>query len=238
FKQPSTLNLVNNISFNLQQGQTIGLVGESGSGKSSTALGLIGLLKSKGSVVLDGIQINTLSAKDWQPIRQHIQIVFQDPFSSLSPRMSARQIVCEGLRIHRSLSEREEQEQAECIMHEVGLESDMLARYPHEFSGGQRQRLAIARALILNPKVLILDEPTSALDKPIQAQIINLLETLQAKYKLSYVFISHDLNLIRHICDDVIVLQNGQCVEQGTVSEVFNSPQQTYTQTLINSVLH
>lgn len=226
--------IVDNVGFVIHQGETVGLVGESGSGKSTTALAILRLMKSDGDILFDGHHIDHLTAKKLLPFRSRIQVVFQDPFSSLNPRFNVEQIISEGLLTHKKLSKSEREQAVIDIMLEVGLDPKMRFRYPTEFSGGQRQRIAIARALILRPELLILDEPTSSLDHTIQQQIIHLLKSLQQKYQLSYLFISHDLSVIYSMCHHVVVMKEGKIVEQGLCEKVFSEPENEYTKTLLS----
>ena len=230
---------INKISFNLNEGESIGIVGESGSGKTSLILAILKLIKSKGKIIINNKDINLFNSRQILDLRKQIQIVFQDPFSSLSPRMNVEEIISEGLNIHYpKLSIKEKKSRLKDVLYKVGLDYfDCIEKYPHEFSGGQRQRIAIARALILEPRILILDEPTSALDVTIQNQIINLLNDLQKKLFLSYIFISHDMKVIQSIADKVIVLRNGIVVEENISSEIFKKPKSDYTNNLIKSVL-
>ena len=230
---------INNLSFSLKKGESIGIVGESGSGKTSLILAILKLIKSEGKVLINNRDINQSSQNELLRMRKEIQIVFQDPFSSLSPRMNIEEIILEGLNIHYSnMSKEEEISKLKNVLDNVGLNYfETIEKYPHEFSGGQRQRIAIARALILEPKILVLDEPTSALDITVQNQIIKLLNELQRKLSLSYVFISHDMKVIRSIADKVIVLKNGIVVEENSSDEIFNNPKSEYTKNLIRSVL-
>ncbi|MDU1270960.1 MAG: ABC transporter ATP-binding protein [Escherichia coli] len=226
--------VVKNISFTLRAGETLGLVGESGSGKSTTGLALLRLINSQGSIIFDGQPLQNLNRRQLLPIRHRIQVVFQDPNSSLNPRLNVLQIIEEGLRVHQpTLSAAQREQQVIAVMHEVGLDPETRHRYPAEFSGGQRQRIAIARALILKPSLIILDEPTSSLDKTVQAQILTLLKSLQQKHQLAYLFISHDLHVVRALCHQVIVLRQGEVVEQGPCARVFATPQQEYTRQLL-----
>lgn len=224
---------VNNISFNIRKGESLGLVGESGSGKSTTGLALLRLLKSQGEIIFDGQPLQTLNMRQMLPYRSRIQIVFQDPFSALNPRLTVSQIIAEGLEVHQQLTQEQRETQVISIMVEVGLDPQSRHRYPTEFSGGQRQRISIARALILHPELLILDEPTSSLDRTVQAQILTLLKNLQQQHKLTYLFISHDLQVIRSLCHKVVVMRNGHIVEQGECEIVFNTPQHPYTKNLL-----
>ena len=225
---------VDGISFDIREGHTVGIVGESGSGKTTLGLALLRLIQSEGAIQFDGTRIDGLSGREVRPLRRQMQIVFQDPYGSLSPRLSIGQIVAEGLKVH-ELGKSEEEREALIVqaLQEVGIDPDARHRYPHEFSGGQRQRIAIARAMILKPRFVVLDEPTSALDMSVQAQIVDLLRYLQARHKLAYMFISHDLKVVRAMADEVVVLRDGKVVERGTAEQVFGAPQTPYTQALI-----
>ncbi len=227
---------VNGISLAVKQGRTLGVVGESGSGKSTLGRALIRLEHSQGEIQFCGEQINTFDRKQMRPLRSQIQMVFQDPYGSLSPRLSIGQIIEEGLLVHQLGGD--SQERRDIIgkaLVEVGLQADMQDRYPHEFSGGQRQRIAIARALVLKPRLIILDEPTSALDRTVQSQRIDLLRDLQARYQLSYLFISHDLAVVRALSHDLMVMKDGEVVEQGPAHHVFSQPEHPYTQRLLEA---
>ncbi len=228
---------VDSVDFSLKENQTLGIVGESGSGKTSLVLALLKLINFNGKVIFNNTNISSIKNAYIKSLRKDMQIIFQDPFSSLSPRMTVEEIVSEGLNIHeKNLTKSEKNKLINDIMNEVGMDYKKIHdRFPHEFSGGQRQRIAIARALILKPKLLILDEPTSALDVSIQNQIIILLNKLQEKYKLSYIFISHDLNVIKAVADYVIVLKNGKIIEKNTSENIFNNPKDAYTKNLILS---
>ena len=226
---------VDGVSFSLAKGETLGIVGESGSGKSSLIKALLKLEKSQGDIEIQGTDLQGLSTKQIKPMRQFIQVVLQDPFGSLSPRQTIGQIVQEGLDIHTDLSKAEKRQKVIAALQEVQLSEDMLGRYPHEFSGGQRQRIAVARALVLEPQILVLDEPTSALDRSIQVQLIELLKSLQSQRKLSYLFISHDLHVVKAISHRVVVMKQGKVVEQGDTKQVLIKPEQQYTQELINA---
>ncbi len=230
---------INHINLSLNTKETLGVVGESGSGKTSLILAILKLINSKGEIFIYNKNINLLNAKQTLKIRKKIQIVFQDPFSSLSPRMNIEEIVCEGLGIHYpKISNQEKRDRLKDVLNKVGINySDSINRYPHEFSGGQRQRIAIARALILEPEILILDEPTSALDITIQNQILDLLNELQLELSLSYIFISHDMKVIRSVADKVVVLKDGYIIEENTCDEIFNNPKSEYTKNLIRSVI-
>ncbi|PIE55839.1 MAG: microcin ABC transporter ATP-binding protein [Desulfobulbus propionicus] len=231
------LHAVNNVDLQLMRGTTTGLVGESGSGKSTLALCLLRLVKSTGSITLHDqkgdIELTRLAPGALRPLRRELQIVFQDPFSSLSPRMTVGNIIGEGLDVHQLSPDIGQQtQQVAAALAEVELDPAMASRYPHEFSGGQRQRIAIARALVLKPKLLILDEPTSALDVTVQAQILTLLQRLQKRHKMTLLFITHDLRVVRSFADSVVVMQHGRIVEQGLAAAVFARPRQPYTQKL------
>ncbi|MEE2955764.1 MAG: ABC transporter ATP-binding protein [Pseudomonadota bacterium] len=227
---------VDGVSIQIREGHTLGIVGESGSGKTTLALGLLRLEKSQGSIVFLGDHLEDKKWKALRPLRKEMQIVFQDPYGSLSPRMSVSQIIEEGLLIHQSsLEDKARRKIITDTLAEVGLESTILDRYPHEFSGGQRQRIAIARAMVLKPRLVVLDEPTSALDMSVQAQIVELLRDLQKKYKLAYLFISHDLRVVRALADEIIVMRNGKVVEQGLATSIFENPKESYTQALIKA---
>ena len=227
---------VKNLSFEIIKGETLGIVGESGSGKSSIAQALIKLVSSEGSVFFKNKNISDLSEKKFRPFRKDIQIIFQDPFASLSPRLTIQDIVSEGLEVHyKEKSKKEIIDLTKQMIIDVGLDSSMLSRYPHEFSGGQRQRIAIARALILNPELIILDEPTSALDMTVQSQIVDLLLNLQEKKKLTYIFISHDLKIIKALSDKIMVMKSGNIVEFEEKKKIFSRPKDQYTRRLLNS---
>ena len=229
---------VDGISFDLRRGRTIGVVGESGSGKSTLALALLRLIPSEGEIQLGRRDLRLMSQRELRATRREMQIVFQDPFGSLSPRMTAAQIIEEGLRVHEpELDHAGRRQLVAAVLSEVGLEKDMMDRYPHEFSGGQRQRIAIARALVLKPALLILDEPTSALDRTVQRQVLELLVRLQRQYDLAYLFISHDLRVVRAMADQLIVLRNGVVVEAGSTAEIFARPRSDYTRALISAAL-
>ena len=230
------LKAVDGVSLVLKQGQTIGIVGESGSGKSTLARALLRLLPSQGAINFEGQSITDFGKAQMQPLRKQAQIVFQDPFGSLSPRMTVGQIITEGLIVHDpAMSTAARDRRAIQALEEVQIDPALRNRYPHEFSGGQRQRIAIARAIILKPKLIVLDEPTSALDRQVQKQIVDLLRNLQKSHDLSYLFISHDLAVIRAMADYIIVMKDGALVEQGTTDEVMSHPQQLYTQKLMSA---
>ena len=224
---------VDGVSLALREGHTIGLVGESGSGKTTLGLALLRLERSEGGIRFDGRDLQGLGQRELRPMRRQMQIVFQDPFSSLSPRMSVGEIVGEGLEVHGIGTRQEREVLIDQVLREVGLDPSSRERYPHEFSGGQRQRISIARALVLKPRLIVLDEPTSALDMSVQAQIVDLLRDLQQRHRLAYLFISHDLKVVRALADEVVVLRHGKVVERGPAAQIFEAPQTPYTQALI-----
>ncbi|MES0098387.1 ABC transporter ATP-binding protein [Mesorhizobium sp. M0019] len=227
---------VDGIDVTVRAGQTLGVVGESGSGKTTLGLALARMISSTGNIQFDGRGIDQLSFNEMRPLRRELQIVFQDPFGSLSPRMSVAEIIEEGLKIHEpKLSPDARDERIVDVLGEVGLDPATRNRYPHEFSGGQRQRVAIARAMVLNPRFVMLDEPTSALDMSVQAQVVDLLRSLQAKHDLAYLFISHDLRVIRALANEVIVMRNGRIVEAGPSEQIFGNPRTDYTKALISA---
>jgi microcin C transport system ATP-binding protein len=227
---------VDGIDIAIRAGQTVGVVGESGSGKTTLGLALSRMISSTGKIHFDGRNINELSFNDMRPLRRELQIVFQDPFGSLSPRMSVAEIIEEGLKIHEpKLNADQRDERVVDVLREVGLDPETRLRYPHEFSGGQRQRVAIARAMVLKPRFVMLDEPTSALDMSVQAQVVDLLRSLQAKHDLAYLFISHDLKVVRALANEVIVMRNGKVVEYGPSEQIFERPQTDYTRALISA---
>jgi microcin C transport system ATP-binding protein len=230
----SHVKAVDGITLTVRQGQTLGVVGESGSGKSTLGRALLRLERSQGIINFEGRNLHGLRTKALRPLRQYMQMVFQDPYGSLSPRLSVGQIIEEGLRVHRlGGSPGERRGLIGSALEEVGLQSAMQDRYPHEFSGGQRQRIAIARALVLKPKFIILDEPTSALDVSVQHQIIELLRDLQKRHNLTYLFISHDLRVVRALSHYIVVMREGRVVEQGPAREVFENPKRPYTRALM-----
>ena len=228
---------VNSATFEVRAGETLGIVGESGSGKTTLALAVMRLIASQGDIDFNNRRISGLYPRDMRPLRRDMQIVFQDPFGSLSPRMTCAEIIAEGLGVHGHEPGKDRRELVARIMQEVGLDPATMDRYPHEFSGGQRQRIAIARAMILRPKLLVLDEPTSALDMTVQVQIVELLRDLQVKYGLAYIFISHDLRVVRALSHKVMVMMNGDVVEAGTVDEIFDAPKSDYTKMLLSAAL-
>ena len=237
-----SIHAVNNISLNLKEGETLGIVGESGSGKTTLGQTLLRLVDRESNTEISGDinffddKIDHLSRKQFKPFRNQMQIVFQDPYASLNPRLSVKQIIEEGLIVAQNIKNKKERlDKIENIMNEVGLEPSSMQRFPHEFSGGQRQRIAIARSFVLNPKFVLLDEPTSALDLSIQKQILELLLQLQSNHKTTYIFISHDLRVIRSISHNLIVMKDGSILEQGEAKNILNNPQNDYTKNLIKS---
>ncbi|MCF1462343.1 ABC transporter ATP-binding protein [Agrobacterium vitis] len=225
---------VDGVDLTLRAGQTLGVVGESGSGKTTLGLALARLISSEGRIGFLGKNIDGYSFKQMRPLRDRLQVVFQDPFGALSPRMSVGDIIAEGLRVHeRSLTAAERDRRVCWALEEVGLDIATRWRYPHEFSGGQRQRIAIARAMVLKPRFVMLDEPTSALDMTVQAQVVDLLRDLQSRHDLAYLFISHDLKVVKALANDIIVMRSGKVVEQGSAQEVFTAPKQDYTKALL-----
>jgi microcin C transport system ATP-binding protein len=239
-KPTSWVKAVDDVSLACRAGQTLGVVGESGSGKSTLGYALLRLTKlSGGTIDFKGQDISAFDRTRMRPLRRKMQIVFQDPFGSLSPRMSIEAIIAEGLQVHEpGLSRGDRTERVVTALKEVGLDPDTRHRYPHEFSGGQRQRVSIARAMVLKPEFVVLDEPTSALDLSVQAQIVDLLRALQEKYGLSYIFISHDLRVVRAMAHELIVMKDGRIVESGPAASVFANPQQDYTRALMDAALN
>ncbi len=229
----SHVRAVNAASISLRRGETLGIVGESGSGKTTLALAITRLVSADGSIRFGKSELSGLKSNRLRPFRQNMQIVFQDPYGSLSPRMTVEQIISEGLRVHENLARRESRKRTVEILNEVGLSADMMDRYPHEFSGGQRQRIAIARSMILRPQLVVLDEPTSALDRTVQAQIVDLLLSLQRRHNISYLFISHDLRVVRSLAHKIIVMKDGDIVESGEAGQIFENPRAEYTRTLM-----
>jgi microcin C transport system ATP-binding protein len=224
---------VDGVSFSLREGQTLGVAGESGSGKTTLGRAILRLSASMGDISLGGKEIGRLAGRDLRPVRRRIQIIFQDPFGSLSPRMSVEQIIGEGLIVHDVGSPEDRPRLIVDVMREVGLDPEERHRYPHEFSGGQRQRIALARALVLKPSVLVLDEPTSSLDRTIQFQVIELLKGLQEKHGLAYIFISHDLKVLKSLCHELLIMRQGRIVEAGEAREIFAHPRDPYTRELL-----
>jgi len=238
-KEPHLFNAVHEVSLSLRHGTTTGIIGESGSGKTTLAYAILRLVQSRGAILFNKRRLDKLSKAEMRSIRNSIQIVFQDPYSSLSPRMNVGDIIAEGLKVHRKdLATPEKELLVKETLEAVGLDPETRHRYPHEFSGGQRQRIAIARVLILRPELLVLDEPTSALDMTIQAQIIGLLNQLQQHYQITYLFITHDLKVIRAVADDLIVMRHGAIVEYGPAPQLFSNPQHPYTRELLQAGYH
>lgn len=236
-KQIGAVKAVTDVSFTLQPGKTLGIVGESGCGKTTLGRTLVRLYNpSSGQIVFNGSDLTKLSQKELKFARRDIQMVFQDPYASLNPRMSVKEIIEEPLVLHKIGTKQERSERVRELLQLVGLRREAMERFPHEFSGGQRQRICIARALALNPKLIIADEPVSALDVSIQSQVINLLIELQEKFGLTYVFISHDLAVVRHIADQIAVMYLGQIVEIGQTDEIFAHPTHPYTKALLSAV--
>lgn len=230
------IKAINQINISLKRGYTLGVVGESGSGKTTLGLALLRLIHAQGEIHFNGHRLDGLSQKAIRPLRRDIQMVFQDPFGSLSPRLSVAQIIGEGLDVHGIATSDAQRDQLICnVLEEVGMNIDSRHRYPHEFSGGQRQRIAIARALVLKPTLIIFDEPTSALDRTIAMQIIDLLNALQMKYQLSFIFISHDLSVIRALSHDIVVMKDGVVVESGRAQQILENPQHAYTKDLMSA---
>jgi microcin C transport system ATP-binding protein len=233
----SFIKAVTDADLTIRRGESLGVVGESGSGKTTLGLALLRLLPSRGEVVFDGQTLTAMRERQVRDLRRNFQIVFQDPYGSLSPRMTVGQIVAEGLDAHRLASGSEREGRIAEILEAVDLDPAAMHRYPHEFSGGQRQRISIARALILRPKFVVLDEPTSALDRTVQFQIVELLRDLRARFGLTYMFITHDLSLVRALCHRVVIMKDGRIVEQGETGAIFERPGQEYTRTLLAAAL-
>ena len=231
------IKAVDNVTFQISKGQSLGVVGESGSGKSTLGMALLRLINSDGKISFQQQELDGLNRLQMRPFRKKMQIIFQDPFGSLSPRMSVNDIIAEGLRLNETTSVLDQEKRVMEVMQEVGLNPELRYRYPHEFSGGQRQRIAIARALVLHPLFLILDEPTSSLDRSVQGQVLDLLRSLQERYDLTYLFISHDLKVIKAICHEVLVMKEGEVVESGPTEVVLNNPKHEYTRLLVDAVL-
>ena len=233
----SPVHAVDGVSFTLNKGETLGIVGESGSGKSTLGRVILNLLPpTSGSIHFDSLDLSALSASELRSARREMQMIFQDPFSSLDPRMKVGELIQEPLDIHKIGTQAERTALVLKIVESVGLSPDAIDRYPHEFSGGQRQRIAIARAIITKPKLIVADEPVSALDVSIQSQILNLLLQLQRELSLAYIFISHDLSVVEHVADKIMVLYLGKVVEFGSIDEIFNNPTHPYTRALISAI--
>ena len=238
FGKSSYLTAVNEVDVTVRSGQTVGVVGESGSGKTTLGLAMLRLLPSEGELTFKGTNLQGLKRKELTKLRRDMQVVFQDPYGSLSPRMSVQNIIEEGLGVHfPEMSKSERRERVAEVMQEVDLDPDSMIRYPHEFSGGQRQRISIARAMVLKPKFVVLDEPTSALDMSVQAQIVDLLRKLQRDHDLAYLFVSHDLKVVRALANWVIVMRDGLILEQGDSTKIFENPETEYTQALLDAAL-
>jgi microcin C transport system ATP-binding protein len=238
-KVTGAVKAVDGVSLKIRAGETLGVVGESGSGKTTLGLAILRLIRSEGKIVVLGRDVQGLGFAAMRPMRKTMQIVFQDPYGSLSPRMSVADIVAEGLFIQEPrLEQSVARERVARALADVGLDPAAMDRYPHEFSGGQRQRIAIARAMALDPKFVVLDEPTSALDMSVQAQIVDLLRDLQQKRGLAYLFISHDLKVVRALASHVLVMRNGRIVEEGPAQSLFAAPQQDYTRELLAAAFH
>lgn len=237
-RQIDFVRAVDGVSFTIESGQTVGLVGESGSGKTTVGRALLKLVKARaGEVVFDGRSILPMAEREFRPLRREMQMIFQDPYGSLNPRMTCGEIIGEALEIHfRELSVGDRRDSVVALLKQVGLKPEMATRYPHEFSGGQRQRIGIARALAVKPRFIVCDEPVSALDVSVQGQIVNLLKDLQDELGLSYLFIAHDLAVIEHISDYVLVMHHGKIVEAASAEAIYENPQHEYTKTLLAAV--
>jgi len=237
FKDPQVVKAVNKINFEVTKGETYSIVGESGCGKSTTAKMLLNIEQpTAGKIFYRGKDISTFTSDEWKEYRKKVQIIFQDPYSSLNPRWTVGRIISEPLELNTDMSKADIEKRVREIMKKVGLEQDWYDRYPHQFSGGQRQRIGIARALVLNPEVIVCDEPVSALDVSIQAQVLNLLLDLQEEFNLTYIFISHDLSVVEHISDRIMVMYFGDVVELSSVDELFRNPKADYTKKLLSAI--
>lgn len=237
FKEQKYFHAVKNISFSILEGDSLGIVGESGSGKTSLVKALLHLIDFNGEILFDNIVFSSLKKESLRKERKNIQIVFQDPFGSLNPRMTAGMIISEGLKAFGNMHHTEIEQEVINILEKTGLSKDCINKYPHEFSGGQRQRIAIARAIIMKPKVIIFDEPTSSLDKNVQLQIIRLLKELQKEFNITYIFISHDLHIVKSICNNMMVMKSGEVVEYGKIVDIITNPKEEYTKQLIDAAL-
>ena len=237
FDKPGVVRALDGIDFKIPRGRTLGVVGESGSGKSTAARAILRLIEpDSGKILVDNTNVMLLNRKELRKFRRNVQIVFQDPYSSLNPRMTIGKIITEPLRIHTDMNKDEIEDRLQELISLTGLKDEHVGRYPHEFSGGQRQRIGIARALALNPRVIILDEPVSALDVSIQGQILNLLKDLQEKLDLTYIFIAHDLAVVEHMSDRIVVMYLGRIVEEASKEDLYSTPLHPYTRSLIKSI--
>lgn len=237
FDKPSTIKALDNISINIPKGKTLGMVGESGSGKTTAARSILRLIEpDDGEIIINNVSVHSLERKELRKYRKDMQLVFQDPYSSLNPRMTIGKIITEPIRIHTSIDKNEIQNRLQELLQMVGLKPEHEDRYPHEFSGGQRQRIGIARAIALNPKFIILDEPVSALDVSIQGQILNLLSDLQERLNLTYLFVAHDLAVVEHMSDEIVIMYLGKIVEKNQKKDLYTNPLHPYTQCLMKSI--